>query len=100
MIRTPQLIPANIDRALVPEKTIALLGDSSGRDVYVQRPQLSVRLQRALEIRVDALEQDQAADMREFNHLYTRSDEILLRIAERQQRLRSFREILLVRGAA
>jgi hypothetical protein len=57
-------------------------------------------LRRALEIRVAALEEEQAAGIREFDQLYARSDELSLQIAERQRRLRSFREILLVTGAA
>jgi hypothetical protein len=57
-------------------------------------------MRRALEIRVAALEQEQAADIREFDRLYVRSDELLLQIVERQGRLRRFREILLFRGAA
>ena len=61
---------------------------------------LSAPMRRALEIRVAALEQEQAADIREFDRLYVRSDELLLQIVERQGRLRRFREILLFRGAA
>jgi len=61
---------------------------------------LSAPMRRALEIRVTALEEEQAADNREFDQLYVRSDELLLRIAERQRRLRRFREILLARSAA
>ncbi len=64
-----------------------------------QRPRLSESLRRALKIRVDALEEEQAADMREFDLLYVRSDQLLLLIVERQQRLRWFRE-LLARGTA
>ena len=61
---------------------------------------LSAPMRRALEIRVAALEQEQAADIREFDRLYVRSDELLLQIVERQGRLRRFREILLFRRAA
>jgi hypothetical protein len=61
---------------------------------------LSAPMQRALEIRVTALEEEQAADICEFDFLYARSDELLLQIIERQRRLRHFREILLVRRAA
>ena len=57
-------------------------------------------LRRALQIRVTVLEEEQAADIREFDQLYAHSDELALQIAERQQRLRRFREILLARGAA
>jgi len=63
-------------------------------------PRLPAPMRRALEIRVAALEEEQAADMREFDQLYVRSDELLLQIAERQRRLRGFGEILLSRGAA
>ena len=79
-------------------------GAYSGRlrhDVPVNRPRrLPEPLRRALEIRVAALEEEQAAGIREFDQLYARSDELSLQIAERQRRLRSFREILLVRGTA
>ena len=57
-------------------------------------------MRRALEIRIAALEEEQASDVREFDQLYSRSDELLLRIIDRQGRLRRFREILLARGAA
>lgn len=70
------------------------------RDVRVnQQPRPSEPLRRALKLRVDALEEEQAADMHEFDMLYARSDQLLLLIVERQQRLRWFRE-LLVRGTA
>ena len=70
-------------------------------DVPVNRARrLPEPLRRALEIRVAALEEEQAAGIREFDQLYARSDELLLQIAERQRRLRSFREILLARGTA
>jgi hypothetical protein len=61
---------------------------------------LSAPMRRAIEIRVTALEEEQATDIREFDQLYARSNELLLRIVERQQRLRRFREILLARRAA
>jgi hypothetical protein len=62
-----------------------------------QQPRLSESLRRALQVRVDALEEEQAADVREFDLLYLRSDKLLLLIVERQQCLRQFREILLAR---
>jgi hypothetical protein len=62
------------------------------------RPRLSDSLRRALQVRIDALEEEQAANVREFDLLYVRSDQLLLLIVERQQRLRRFREILLARG--
>lgn len=62
-----------------------------------QRPVQSQSLRRALQVRVDALEGEQAADVREFDLLYVRSDQLLLLIVERQQRLRQFRQILLAR---
>ena len=62
-----------------------------------KRPRLSEPLRRALQKRVEALEEEQAADTREFDLLYARSDQLLLLIVERQQRLRRFREILLAR---
>ena len=62
-----------------------------------QRPGLSPSLRRALQYRVKALEEEQAADTREFDLLYVRGDQLLLLIIERQQRLRRFREILLAR---
>ena len=65
-----------------------------------QAPHLPEPLQRALKIRVAVLEEEQAADIREFDQLYVRSDELLLQIAERQRRLRRFREILFARGTA
>ena len=65
-----------------------------------QECRLPESLRRALKIRVTALEEEQAADIREFDELYVRSEELLLQIADRQQRLRRFREILLARGAA
>ncbi len=65
-----------------------------------QAPRMPESLRRALKIRVAALEEEQAADIREFDQLYARSDELFLRITERQLRLRRFREIFLVRGAA
>lgn len=69
-------------------------------DVPVNRARrLSEPLRRALNIRTAALEKEQAADIREFDQLYVRSDELLLQIAERQRRLRRFREILLTREA-
>jgi hypothetical protein len=64
-----------------------------------QRP-LSASLRRALQVRVDALEKEHAADVREFNLLYVRSDQLLLLIVERQHRLRLFRQILLARWPA
>ena len=64
-----------------------------------QRSCLSGSLRRALQNRVEALEEEQAADTREFDLLYVRSDQLLLLIVERQQRLRRFREILLARCA-
>jgi len=66
-------------------------------DICLNRPRLSEALQRALQVRVDALEEEQAADVREFDLLYVRSDQLLLLIVERQQRLRLFRQILLAR---
>jgi hypothetical protein len=57
-------------------------------------------LRRALEIRVSALEEEQAADIHEFDELYVRSDQLSLQIIDRQQRLRRFREILIARGTA
>jgi hypothetical protein len=69
-------------------------------DVRMNRlPRPSEQLRRALKIRVDVLEEEQAADMSEFDLLYARSDQLLLLIVERQQRLRLFREILLARWA-
>ena len=62
-----------------------------------QRPRPSESLRRALQSRVEALEAEQAADRREFDLLYARSDQLLLLIVERQQCLRRFREILLAR---
>lgn len=50
---------------------------------------------RALQIRVDALEAEQAAAAAEIEALYQRSDELTLECLERQQHLRQFREILL-----
>jgi hypothetical protein len=64
-----------------------------------RRPRLSESLRRALQKRVEALEEEQAADTREFDLLYVRSDQLLLLIVERQRRLRWFRE-LLARGTA
>lgn len=64
-----------------------------------QARRLPEPLLRALKIRVAALEEEQAADIGEFDLLYARSDELLLQITDRQQRLRRFREILLARGA-
>ena len=79
----------------------AYTGPLSPHDAPVNRARrLPEPLRRALEIRVAALEEEQAAGIREFGQLYARSDELLLQIAERQWRLRSFREILLVRGRA
>ena len=49
---------------------------------------------RALEIVVERLEDEQAADIREFEALYPRSDELLLQISERNERLRGLREII------
>ena len=63
------------------------------------RPRLPESLRRALQYRVKALEEEQAADTREFELLYVRSDQLLLLIVERRQRLRRFREILLARWA-
>ena len=63
------------------------------------QPRLSESLRRALQNRVEVLEEEQAADTREFDLLYVRSDQLLLLIVERQQRLRRFRELLL-RGTA
>ena len=75
--------------------------DAFCRDVpAIKAARLPAPMRRALEIRVAALEEEQAADMREFDQLYVRSDELLLQIAERQRRLRGFREILLARRAA
>jgi len=59
-----------------------------------QPRRMSESLRRAVQIRVDALEEEQAADMREFDLLYERSDQLLGLIVERQQRLRRFRELL------
>ena len=71
------------------------------RDVpAIKAARLPAPMRRALEIRVTALEEEQAADIREFDQLYARSDELLLRITDRHQRLRRFREILLARSAA
>ena len=70
-------------------------------DVPVNRARrLPESLRRALEIRVAALEEEQAAGIREFDQIYARSDELSLQISDRQQRLRRFREILLAGGAA
>ncbi len=75
--------------------------DASCRNAgAIKAAPLSAPLRRALEIRVAALEEEQAASIREFDRLYVRSDELLLQIVERQRRLRRFREILLARGAA
>ena len=63
------------------------------------RPHPSDSLRRALKIRIDALEEEQAADTLEFDLLYVRSDQLLLLIVERQERLRRFRG-LLARGTA
>ena len=68
-------------------------------DTLNHRPRLSESLRRALLSRVEALESEQAADTREFDLLYARSDQLLLLIVERQQRVRRFREILLARWA-
>jgi hypothetical protein len=65
-----------------------------------QAPRLPGPLRRALKIRVAALEEEQAADIRAFDQLYVRSDELLQQIAERHQSLRRFREILLAREVA
>ena len=63
-----------------------------------RRGRLPDPLRRALEIRVAMLEEEQASDRSEFDQLYERSDDLLVQISERQQRLRRFREILLADG--
>jgi hypothetical protein len=89
----------------------AAIGNEKDDGAYAGRPlrhealtnqtrRLPEPLRRALKIRIAALEKEQAADIREFDQLYVRSDELLLQIAERQRRLHRFREILLARGAA
>jgi hypothetical protein len=79
------------------EMMVHMLDTLCPGDCLNQRPHLSRSLLRALQVRVDALEEEQAADVREFDLLYKRSDQLLLLIVERQQRLRRFREILLAR---
>lgn len=53
---------------------------------------------RGLIIVIERLEREQALDKAEFEALYTRSDELLLRICERNERVRKFREIVLRGG--
>jgi hypothetical protein len=55
-------------------------------------------MRRAIETRIAALEQEQAAAADEYEGLYARADTVLAEITERQDRLRTFREILLIRG--
>ena len=80
---------------------MAQMLDACCRDTRTsQGRRLPEPLRRALKIRVAVLEEEQAADIREFDQLYPRSDHLLLQITERQWWLRRFREILLARGAA
>jgi hypothetical protein len=74
-------------------------------DAIVLRPaavrqgaRMAPRLLRALEIRIFALEGEQAAAAAEYEALDLRADTILAGIADRQQRLRGFRELLLNNG--
>ncbi len=59
------------------------------------RRRLSPSMRRALQIRVDALGEEQRVAAEEFEWLYVRQGELLEEIMERQPRLRQFREILL-----
>ena len=69
--------------------------DALGPDVRANgRFRLQESMRRAFKIRIEALEVEQAADMREFDLLYVRNDQLLLLIVERQERLRRFRELL------
>jgi predicted nuclease with RNAse H fold len=56
---------------------------------------VTARLRRALEVRVAALEAEQATAAGEFEALYERGDTILRQMEERQGRLRVFRDLLL-----
>ena len=56
---------------------------------------MTPRFRRALEIRIAALEAEQAVSAEEFEGLYERGNAILYRMQDRQQRLRVFRDLLL-----
>ena len=64
------------------------------------RRAISAKLWRALQIRIDALEEQQWADVEEIERLYGRSEELTYGILERQHTLREFRHILLNRRVA
>ena len=61
---------------------------------------VSDTLRRAIEIRIGALEREQAADATEFERIDERASVLVYGMLERQKRLRQFREILLHRRAA
>ena len=82
---------------MIVVKVRGMSNDAPGTGVASRLPEPQ---QRALKIRVAALEKEQEADISEFDQLYVRSDELLLQIIERQRRLNCFREILLARGTA
>lgn len=78
--------------------------ETSEPDVFTidppTRSRLSSSMRRALQMRVDALGEEQRAAAEEFEWHYDRQDEILAEMMERQQRCRQMREILLADGAA
>ena len=71
-----------------------------GTEYTPRRRTICARLQRALQIRVDALVAQQREAAEEIEWLYRRSDELLYATLERQQRLRELRHILLNQVAA
>ena len=62
------------------------------------RRALSVKMRRAIEIRVAALEAEQEVAAIEIEALYERSTNLTYAVIARQQILRQFREILLNQG--
>jgi hypothetical protein len=92
---TPRSANAGGPVASTPEADGTTLSQATAER---QARPLTAHLRRAIETRTGALEQEQAAAATEYEGLYERAGTILAEMIERQQRLRTFREILLNRG--
>ena len=92
-------MPPSITIAMVVEHMTTCSAELA-TNLAPPRRAISAKLWRALQIRIDALEEQQRADVEEIERLYGRSEELTYRMLERQHTLREFRHILLNRRVA
>jgi hypothetical protein len=72
--------------------------DARSSPANYPRRHIALHLRRAVQIRVSKIEEKLAALADEYEGLYERGGDILAEMLDLQQRLRTFREILLNRG--